>query len=95
MPARADALAAELCAFLDAAPTPFHACVEVARRLEGAGFVRRTEAEPWKPGRGGARAFVQRGASLIGLPSTLQGLVSGSQGTELCNAFDVVFSTYE
>jgi len=65
MPARADALAAELCAFLDAAPTPFHACAEVARRLEGAGFARRTEAEPWKAGRGGARAFVQRGASLI------------------------------
>jgi len=33
--------------------------------------------------------------ALIGVPATLQGLVSGSQGTELCNAFDVVFSTYE
>src|SRR5262245_47962377 len=65
MPDRTDELARELCSFLDAAPTPFHACGEVARALEAAGFARRAEAEAWKPGRGGGRAYVQRGASLI------------------------------
>lgn len=65
MAASADALAAELCAFIDAAPTPFHACAEVARRLEAAGFARRSEAEAWKTSKGVTRAYVQRGASLI------------------------------
>src|SRR5688572_1403773 len=61
----ADELARELCRFLDAAPTPFHACAEVARALEAAGFPRRAESEAWARGKGGARSYVQRGASLI------------------------------
>jgi aspartyl aminopeptidase len=62
---RSEGLPRELCSFLDAAPTPFHACAEVARRLEAAGFRRRSEAEAWKLAPGGARGYVQRGASLI------------------------------
>lgn len=65
MTERVDELARELCAFLDAAPTPFHACAEVARRLESAGFRRYAESAAWKAASGGARAYVQRGASLI------------------------------
>ena len=63
---RSQEVARELCAFLDAAPTPFHACAEVARRLERAGFARLAEAEPWPRQAAGApvRCYVQRGASL-------------------------------
>lgn len=62
---RAPDVARELCAFIDAAPTPFHACAEIARRLERAGFTRLTESEPWplataRP----ARHYVVRGGSL-------------------------------
>jgi aspartyl aminopeptidase len=61
---RALDLAPELCAFLDACPTPFHACAESVRRLERQGFRRRGEGEAWK-GAPLSRAYVQRGASLI------------------------------
>ncbi len=61
---RAAALARELCAFLDAAPTPFHACAELARRLEQAGFTRLAEGEPWAAETGAARHYVLRGGSL-------------------------------
>lgn len=63
---RSQEVARELCEFLDASPTPFHACAEVARRLERAGFVRLSEAEPWArtatsaPG----RYYVLRGGSV-------------------------------
>ncbi|MSR61981.1 MAG: M18 family aminopeptidase [Planctomycetes bacterium] len=55
-------LARDLCAFVDAAPTPFHACAEVARRLEANGFRELREGEAWA--RGVPRAFVMRGGSL-------------------------------
>jgi aspartyl aminopeptidase len=55
-----------LCAFLDASPTPFHACAEVARRLERAGFERLSESEGWAARAGSApgRHYVVRGGSL-------------------------------
>src|SRR5262249_29421338 len=62
MVARALAVARDLCAFIDAAPTPFHACAEVARRLERAGFRRLSEREPWP--RAAGRHYVVRGGSL-------------------------------
>src|SRR5262245_11414645 len=63
---RSQEVARELCAFLDAAPTPFHTCSEVARRLERAGFARLSEGEPWPraPAAALARGDVLRGASL-------------------------------
>ncbi len=63
---RSQEVARELCAFLDASPTPFHACAEVARRLERAGFARLSEAEPWPKASSSApaRFYVLRGGSL-------------------------------
>jgi aspartyl aminopeptidase len=56
-------VARDFCAFLDAAPTPFHACAESARRLERAGFRRLLERDPWPGGSG--RHYVVRGGSLV------------------------------
>jgi len=62
---RALETARALCAFVDAAPTPYHACREVARELEAAGFTRLHEDQPWPEGRGTpARHYVLRGGSL-------------------------------
>lgn len=58
-----DAAATGLCAFIDAAPSPFHACAESARQLEEAGFRRLHETEPWPREQG--RFFVVRGGSLV------------------------------
>jgi len=58
-----DTEASGLCAFVDAAPSPFHACAEAGRRLEAAGFslLVETEAFPTQPG----RYYLIRGGSLI------------------------------
>ncbi len=56
-----------LCAFIDASPSPFHACQTVARMLEDAGFSPLAERDPW-PGPG--RYFVLRGGSLIAFDSS-------------------------
>jgi aspartyl aminopeptidase len=58
-----DSEAAGLCEFVDASPSPFHACAEAAARLESSGFVRLNEREPWprEPG----RAYLIRGGSLV------------------------------
>ena len=55
--------AAGLCAFVDASPSPFHACAEAGRRLGAAGFshLAETEAFPVEPG----RHYLIRGGSLI------------------------------
>ncbi len=57
---QADARA--LGAFIDASPSPFHACREAAGALEAAGFARLDETAPWP--RGG-RHYVLRGGSLV------------------------------
>ena len=59
--ARQDARA--LAAFIDASPSPFHACAESARMLEEAGFARLSETDAWSARSGGA--FVLRGGSLV------------------------------
>ena len=67
-PAFADApeLAQDLCAFVDASPSPFHAVAETARRLEAAGFRRLEEVDAWeRPAAGGARHYFERGGSLV------------------------------
>lgn len=58
-----DTEAAGLCAFVDASPSPFHACAEAGRRLEAAGFSRIAESEafPTEPG----RHYLIRGGALI------------------------------
>jgi len=49
--------------FIDAAPSPFHACAAAADRLEAAGFRPLSETEPWPAGPG--RHYVRRGGSLV------------------------------
>jgi aspartyl aminopeptidase len=57
------ASAAGLCEFIDASPSPFHACATVAGRLLAAGYVELREADPWpsEPG----RYFTIRAGSLV------------------------------
>ncbi|MFL6206187.1 MAG: M18 family aminopeptidase [Acidimicrobiales bacterium] len=50
-------------AFIDASPSPFHACEETATQLEAAGFARLSESDPWPSGPG--RHYVRRGGSLV------------------------------
>ena len=58
-----DSEAAGLCAYVDASPSPFHACAEGGRRLEAAGFslLAETDAFPTEPG----RHYLVRGGSLV------------------------------
>lgn len=52
-----------MCAYIDSAPSPFHAVEAAARELGAAGFVRLDELGSWELGAGGA--FVLRGGSLV------------------------------
>ncbi|WP_409330347.1 M18 family aminopeptidase [Trujillonella humicola] len=54
----------DLRAFVDAAPSPFHAVAEMARRLTAAGFTELAEADPWTLAPGDRR-FVVRHGSLV------------------------------
>ncbi|MGH9185488.1 MAG: M18 family aminopeptidase [Acidimicrobiales bacterium] len=58
---RAEALG--LIEFIDASPSPFHACAEAAARLETGGFRRATETDVWAGGPG--RGYVVRGGTLV------------------------------
>jgi aspartyl aminopeptidase len=49
--------------FIDAAPSPFHACAEAAARLIDAGFAELAEADAWPAGPG--RHLLRRGGSLV------------------------------
>ena len=55
--------AAGLCAFVDASPSPFHACAQAAQHLEAAGFSLVTETEPFPTDVG--RRYLIRGGSLV------------------------------
>jgi aspartyl aminopeptidase len=57
------ASAAGLCEFIDASPSPFHACATVAGRLLAAGYTELSEADHWpaEPG----RYFTVRAGSLV------------------------------
>ncbi len=57
----------DLLAFLDAAPTPYHAVAETARRLAGAGFRALREEDAWTIAAGDRVYVVRGGASLIAL----------------------------
>ena len=56
--------ASDLCAFLDAAKTPYHAVAVASRRLIAAGFLPFRESEPWQL-EPGARGFVVRAGGSI------------------------------
>jgi aspartyl aminopeptidase len=57
------ASAAGLCEFIDASPSPFHACATVAARLVDAGYTELSETDRW-PDRPG-RYFTVRAGSLV------------------------------
>lgn len=58
-------LARDLLAFVDAAPTPYHAVAEMAQRLESAGFTALDERERWSLQAGDARYVVRDGGSIV------------------------------
>ncbi|MGJ9412070.1 M18 family aminopeptidase [Aeromicrobium sp. CF4.19] len=53
----------DLCRFIDASPSSFHACHTAAEALEAEGWVRLEEADPWPTETG--RHYVIRGGSLV------------------------------
>ena len=56
-------VAADLCSFIDASPSPFHVTETVASRLEAGGFRRLREVDAWPAAQG--RYYVIRGGSLV------------------------------
>jgi aspartyl aminopeptidase len=56
---------ADLLAFIDRCPTPYHAVAEAARRLRSAGFAELAEAEVWKLSAGDRRYAVRNDGSLV------------------------------
>lgn len=56
-------VAKDLCSFIDAAPSPYHACEEAARRLVTAGYAEVSETDPWDSADGSW--FVRRGGALV------------------------------
>ncbi len=54
----------DLCAYLDASPTPYHAVAETVRRLAKAGYTALAEADEWRLA-AGDRRFVVRGGSIL------------------------------
>jgi aspartyl aminopeptidase len=55
--------ARDLLTFIDASPSPFHACATAATRLDAAGFGRVAETDAWPPG--ATRAYFVRDGSLV------------------------------
>lgn len=62
--------ARRMLAFIDASPSPFHACAEAARQLEAAGFRPLREVDAWPPDRGAF--YVLRGGSLVAWATAAQ-----------------------
>jgi aspartyl aminopeptidase len=62
--AAADPLVRGLLDFIDASPTPYHAVIEVAQRLEAAGFVKLEEASAWQL-RPSSRVYTTRAGSSV------------------------------
>jgi len=66
-----DSEATGLCAFVDASPSPFHACAEAGQRLAAAGFSLLAETDAFPTERG--RYYLIRGGSLIAWSSEAAG----------------------
>lgn len=64
IPAMTKQTALDMATYIDASPSPYHAVLEAAARLEAAGFTELTESDCWKLGAG--KYFLCRGGSLIG-----------------------------
>lgn len=60
-------LGADLCAFVDTAPTPYHAVAEVVRRLVEGGYRELDEREHWSLAPGDARFVVRDQGSVVAL----------------------------
>jgi aspartyl aminopeptidase len=60
----AKSAAKDLCAYIDASPTPYHAVAETVRRLAASGFTALAEADEWRL-EAGDRRFIVRDGSLI------------------------------
>ena len=54
-----------LCEFLDASPSVYHAAANVAAMLEGAGFVRLSEGDAWTLEKGGKYYFTRGGSAVM------------------------------
>lgn len=65
------ATAIGLCEFIDASPSPFHACVTVAQRLAAAGYTELAESDRWPQAPG--RYFVVRAGSVVAWDSSRHG----------------------
>jgi aspartyl aminopeptidase len=57
--------ARDLCAFVDRAPTPFHAVREVVARLDATGFSALDERVPWTLAPGDRRYVVRGGSTIV------------------------------
>ncbi len=57
--------AADLCAFIDRSPTPYHAAREAKARLDAAGFSELLERDAWKLAPGDRRYVVRGGSTVI------------------------------
>ncbi|MDH6198859.1 aspartyl aminopeptidase [Mycobacterium frederiksbergense] len=56
----------DLCAFIDASPSPFHVCEHATQRLVAAGFTELAETDAWPATAGsGGRFFTVRAGSLV------------------------------
>ena len=64
-PLTAEQAGADLRAFVDAAPSPFHAVAEIVRRLAPSGFTELDERERWALAPGGQHYVVRDGGSVI------------------------------
>ena len=58
---------ADLLAFIDRSPTPFHAVAESVRRLEAGGYREAQEVDAWELAPGEKRYSVRGGGSLVAL----------------------------
>ncbi|OIQ96418.1 putative M18 family aminopeptidase 2 [mine drainage metagenome] len=64
IPAQSRAQAADLIAYIDESPSPWHAAASTAQRLQAQGYTQLHEERRWQLGAGG-RYFVIRGGSII------------------------------
>ena len=55
----------DLCAYIDASPSPFHAVAETVRRLEAAGFTELRELDEWTLRPGGKHYVTRADASVV------------------------------
>jgi aspartyl aminopeptidase len=58
-------LAIDLCGFVDASPTPYHAALEVKRRLDAAGFSALDEREAFRVEPGGKHYVIRGGSTVV------------------------------